>query len=460
MVKTFRCETVEALEAAIAEAGPDAMYRGQCKHWPPTGGSTSLVTSFSRSPCVPDLMIRWSHYAKRMLRRHVQGWEDRKDFATDQAILQHYGWRSFFLDATGDARVAAWFASHEFVSRPHGEMVEDCHEDPVVLISDLAEFIPANGEGHVYLISKKACRSAGIGYVHLSEIATKEGRPRYVCQDAYMVGHLEPSGLPEAVLLAHLVVPVAVLLSYANGLSTEDLFPEPEVDPVFSDLLEMPWVRVGPEDDSMPFFKRSLPLPEYKLHVRKHMPPTAAMYRPFWLGDLRDPADPERLTHFLCSAGVYYGTSSKPSSLPRLTRILEACDGLVVEVDGLVYFGGRGRYVKGVIVQKRPDNLIAVSEIGVEHPGLQIQDIGVFQGWHFRVQADGIWLREVHEDDCDCGSDEHDEQLKLLGRVEECLADGSIEHQSPGFYVERGVRRESDHSLMREVRASRAEVDP
>jgi hypothetical protein len=132
----------------------------------------------------------------------------------------------------------------------------------------------------------------------------------------------------------------------------------------------------------------------------------------------------------------------------------------VVEVDGLVYFGGRGRYVKGVIVQKIPDNLIAVSEIGVEHQGLQIQDIGVFQGWHFRVQADGIWLREVHEDDCDCGSDEHEEQLKLLGRVEECLADGSIEHQSPGFYVERGVRRESDHSLMREVHASRAEVDP
>ncbi|MEV5118006.1 FRG domain-containing protein [Stenotrophomonas indicatrix] len=459
MTKTFRCETVEELKAAISEVGPDALYRGQNQHYTHPDGATSLVTSFSRSTCIPNLMIKWSHYAKRLLRRHVQGWGDRKDLATDQAILQHYGWRSFFLDATGDAKVAAWFASHKFVPRPHGELVEDCHEDPVVLISDLAEFIPAEGDGHLYLISKKACRSAGIGCVHLSEIATKEGRPRYVCQDAYMVGHLEPSGLPESVLLAHLVVPVAVLLSYANGLSTEDLFPEPEVDPVFSDLLEMPWVRVGPEDDSIPFFKRSLPLPEYKLHVRKHMPPTAAMYRPFWLGDLRDPADPERLTHILCGAGIYHGTSSKPSSLPLLTQILESCDGLVVEVDGLVYFGGRGRYVKGVMVKKVEQDLIAVSEIGVEHPGLQIQNIGVFQGWHFRVKADGVWLREAHEDDCDCGSDEHDEQLKLLGRVEECLADGSIEPHSSGFYVERGVRRASDRSLMREFYASQAAAE-
>lgn len=430
------------------------MYRGQNQHFTHPDGSTSLVTSFSRSTCIPDLMIKWSHYAKRMLRRHVQGWQDRKDLATDQAILQHYGWRSFFLDATGDARVAAWFASHRFVTRQHGELVEDCHEDPVVLISDLADFIPAEGDGHLYLISKKACRSAGIGCVHLSEIATSEGRPRYVCQDAYMVGHLEPSGLPEAVLLAHLVAPVTVLVSYANGLSTEDLFPEPDADPVFSDLLAMPWVRVGPEDDSIPFFKRSLPLPEYKLHVRKHMPPTAAMYRPFWLGDLRDPTDPERLTHVLCGAGIYHGTSSTPSSLPLLTRILESCDGIVVELDGLVYFGGRGQYVKGVIVKKVEQDLIALCEIGVEHPGLQIQNIGVFQGWHFRVNAGGVWLREAHLDDCDCGSEEHNEQLRLLGRVEECLADGSIEHHSSGFYVERGVRRDSDRSLMSEVRAS------
>lgn len=456
MTKTLRCETVEELKAAITEAGPDAMYRGQNEHFTHQDGSTSLVTSFSRSTCVPDLMIKWAHYAKRMLRRHVQGWEDRKDLATDQAILQHYGWRSFFLDATGDARVAAWFASHKFVPGRHGEMVEDCHEDPVVLISDLAEFIPVEGDGHLYLISKKACRSAGIGYVHLSEIATKEGSPRYVCQDAYMVGHLEPSGLPEAALLAHLVVPVAVLMSYADGLSTEDLFPEPDVDPVFSDLLAMPWVRVGPEDDSIPFFRRSLPLPEYKLHVRKHMPSTSAMYRSFWLGDLRDPADPERLTYILCGAGVYHGTSPKRTSLPLFTQILESCDGVVVEVDGLVYYGHRGKYVKGVIAKKVDRDLVAVCEIGVYHPGLKIQDIGVFQGWHFRFKSDGVWLREAHEDDCDCGSDEHDEQLKLLGRVEECLADGSIEHHSSGFYLERGVRRESDRSLMREVHASQA----
>ncbi|EKQ61985.1 FRG domain-containing protein [Xanthomonas citri pv. malvacearum str. GSPB2388] len=175
------------------------------------------------------------------------------------------------------------------------------------------------------------------------------------------------------------------------------------------------------------------------------------MYRHFWLHDLRDPTDPERLTHILCGGGLYYGTSSLPSSLPMLTNILESCDGIVIEVEGLVYFGGLGHYVKGVMIKKIEQNLIAVSEIGVEHRGLAFQDVGVFQGHHFRVSSNGVWLREAHPDDCSCGSSDHDEQLKLLGRVEECLVDQSIEHHSSGLYVEKGVRRDSDSSLIRQI---------
>lgn len=154
----WRCDTIEELELTIRRYGPGVLYRGQAQHYPDIDGQPSLSTSFQRQGCIPDLMIKWTYYANRALQHLVRGWEENGDAATNQAILQHYGFRSFFLDASGNPQVGAWFASHRFESEIAANMVEDCFEDPVWLRTLNAKFVPSENAGHLYLISQKALR--------------------------------------------------------------------------------------------------------------------------------------------------------------------------------------------------------------------------------------------------------------------------------------------------------------
>ena len=443
------CETLEEFKSAIEQYGPGVLYRGQTQHYSGSGDVPSLLTSFQREGCVPDLMIKWSYYAKRALQHLVHGWKENDDTATNQAILQHYGFRSFFLDASGDPRVAAWFASNRFESKIAVNLVEDCFEDPVLLRTRDARFVPTKGMGHVYLICQNALRQSGIQAVHLSEIATHEGAPRYVRQDAYMVGPLIQSGLSGDCILCHITAPAEVLRDFAGEYSTGWLFPEPSDDPVYRELLAMPWEKMRyVSDDGLEAFWRSLELPEYSYHLQKHMPPESAMYRPFWTRNLPPPPDcltatTTKIVQILCGSALYHGVSAPRLILSQINRLLQEYDEISIELDGLVYHGMGTRYGKGVGIAKMPEDIVSVFEYGIDHPGLRIMGIGRFYGMHYRIDGNGGWERVLHEDDCACGSD-HAENFRLLGRVDASLGDGQLECVEPGLYVQKDIDPTSD----------------
>lgn len=443
------CETIKELRAVIEHFGPDVLYRGQAQHYLGSDGFPSLSTSFQRHGCVPDLMIKWTYYAKRALQSLVRGWRETGDTATDQAILQHYGFRSFFLDASGDPRVAAWFAGNKFESKIAVTLVEDCFEDPVLLRTLNAWFVPTEGTGHVYLISRKLLRQARIQAVHLSEIATDQGTPRYVRQDAYMVGPLIHGGLSGDCIVCHITAPAEVLRDFAEDYSVGWLFPEPSDDPVYGELLAMPWVKMRHvPDDGLEAFWRSLELPEYSGHLKKHMPPRSAMYRPFWTRDLPPPptcqtATTAQIAQILCGSSLYHGVSAPCFFLPEINKLLNDYDEISIELDGLVYHGMATQYGKGVGIVKMPEDVVCVFEYGVDHPGLRIMGVGRFYGLHYRIDSNGCWERITHDDDCACGLD-HLENFSLLGRVDAWLAERILECRVSGLYVQKGVDPTSD----------------
>lgn len=448
-METIHCETTHELRAAIERYGPGVLYRGQVEHYPDKDGLPSLSTSFQRHGCVPDLMIKWTYYAKRALEHLVRGWKETDDTATNQAILQHYGFRSFYLDASGDPRAAAWFACNRFHSKAAVDMVEDCFEDPVWLRTLNASFVPTEELGHLYLISKKSLRQYGVQAVHLSEIATREGAPRYVRQDAYMVGPLIQSGLSVDCLLCHVTAPAVVLRDFAGDYSTSWLFPEPSDDPVYRELLAMPWEKMRHvQDDVLEVFSRSLELPEYSYNLQKHMPPRSAMYRPFWTRDLPPPPGlkieaPLRVTQLLCSSAIYHGVSAPRTILPEISMLLESCDEISIELDGLVYHGMGTRYGKGVGIVKMAVDVTCVFEYGVDHPGLRIVGIGRFYGIHYRIDREGRWERVLHDEDCACGSD-HADNFALLGRVDVALSSGWLQRADAHLFVQRDLDAISD----------------
>lgn len=244
-MERLHCATRDELDQVLRRAGPDSLFRGQIEHHIRPDGAASLRTSFSRQGCTPPLMIKWNHYARKALSKYVRGWKPTSDTATDQAILQHYGWMSFFLDMTGDPSVAAWFASHRYSETQGMELVEDCFEDPVFAITRNAKFqAVTEGNGHLYVISRRMVRTHAMEAVQLSEIATHEGSPRYLRQDAYMLGPVPLVGLPEACIVAHISAPMSILQDVATGHTTASLFPEPEDDPIFGELLSLPWAKV------------------------------------------------------------------------------------------------------------------------------------------------------------------------------------------------------------------------
>jgi hypothetical protein len=168
------------------------------------------------------------------------------------------------------------------------------------------------------------------------------------------------------------------------------------------------------------------------------------MYRHFWLKDIpQDPEDTAHISHVLCSNGLYYGSSSLNLALPNLTKLLTKFDGVLIEPQGLTYHGMAPVYGKGIIIMKKAGDLLHISEIGLEHPGLQIHQIKKFPGLHFRVDDFGTWHRTSHLEDCDCGHD-HNDHLRLLGRVDEGLSDGRIAQQEENIYAELGVDPQSD----------------
>src|SRR5690606_8167371 len=119
---------------------PTWLFRGQTKHYVDANGNPSIPTSFQRLGCIPPLMFAWSHYAKSLLRAFTGGRYHDFSIGTSQAILQHYGWRSFYVDLTRSPAVACWFAAHRYADKVTIEMCENFEEDPVWLISRIAQY--------------------------------------------------------------------------------------------------------------------------------------------------------------------------------------------------------------------------------------------------------------------------------------------------------------------------------
>lgn len=416
-METVECKTPGELEEFFESLSPGVLFRGQTKEYLRADGGPDIRTSFDRHGCVPSRMLKWWHYSRAILSTYVKGFDGLTDLATDQAILQHYGWRSFFLDATTDSSVASWFAGNSYRSKPCGELIEDCFEDPLFVVRQRAWYEPADERGCVYVVSRKALRARGLQSVDLVEITMASGRHRCLAQSAFMVGPLN-GYLPDDCIVTRVFAPSSVFRDYAARFAErtcEALFPGPTVDPVMAALMSIPWVKREVDDDDngigMDFFDRGLPLPEYEVRDIRRTGSTTAYYRRFWLADA---AKPETLlaetTFYLTEEALYHGSASGDLVFPHVTRLLRERTSIAVEIDGLVrhpYAAGSTQYGKGIYLEALPDDVMFVTELAVDHPGTRPGGFGITRGCYFRVDEGFRWHQIDHPEQCDCGRPAH-----------------------------------------------------
>jgi len=422
----------QELKAALARFDDDALYRGQVKHYGSLQ-SPAMSTSFSRQGCDPGNMPKWLHYAYYALAALIDTPAQSGDLEFTQAILQHYGWRSWFLDASSDPAVSAWFASHAFSKQRSIDMLEDCFEDGVMLVRECASYAPSDGEGHFYVLSRAHLAEAGLKAIDLSAISLPNHRPRFHAQSAWLVGPLRQNR-PISTILAYIKGPAEVFRAYAQSRGVTDMarvFPSAVEDPVLASFLSLPWEKIRLPDDKdgggygLDFFHRSLSLPEYfREGYPKIMPPYYAFYRNTSIADGLE--DGQLYVHSVPEIAMY-GHADVTMQFPRVTAMLAEHPHVAFEVDALIRLPESGpahHYSKGISVVRAEDGTIGVGDLVVDHPGLQLAGVGVNMGWHYTADENGTWTRVVRDDDCTCPNAwRHEHHLSALAIIEHYLAD-------------------------------------
>lgn len=430
-LELHEANTTDELDKLLSSFGDAVLFRGQNSHYGEPG-KPSVGTSFDRKGCIPSEMLKWCRYCQNVLDAFIQ--EHRADFAYQQAILQHYGWRSFYVDCTSNPAVAAWFASHSYSEEPRLEMSEDCNEDPVWLRKRMASYAFNEGQGHLYVLDKQA--SAELGLIDLATLTVEGFRPRTVAQSAWLIGPLRKKPIPQNCYVAQITVPRGVLREFAasRGLvDTNNLFPSIAEDPILKVLLGLPWDEIKLQDGikDLPAFRRALDLPEYHPSYVKIASASTAFYRGAKILETQDSIDGNAEGGILVNIPdlVLYGSADKntPLRFPHIDKLIDENGTVAFEADTLIQHAQLGDlplYQKGVGVLRREPDLFEVCELTVKHPGLEMTGAGFTRGWFYRRQPDGVWSREKSPLECSCGSEiVHGQHISALHITEEYLKD-------------------------------------
>jgi len=441
--------TLDELETCFSKYKNGHLFRGQTDHYLDTNGNISLSTSFSRHGCIPPLMFKWIHYSKAIIRALGGGVYHRISLELSQAVLQHYGWRSFFVDLTKSPHIACWFAANEYDESKIIHMCDDYDGNPVYLIHKEARYSKTCHTGHVYIIDIQAIKRLDIGVYDLTEVLSDSdtGILRIHAQDACLVGNLNDC-LPPQCIKAHLVISQDVLIDYYhnNGVdSTSDIFPDRSQDFILQSLLSIPWNYI-PVDSAMPFYRRGLELPEYDNKFIKRLNPNVALYNNFWISNNRvEFGDAFNVIPFykLPEHG-YYASVDEKIDLSEINGLLELHNTFVIELDGLINvleLNIECEYEKGVIVEKVEADIVSVSGLVVDHPGTAVTGVAAVEGWYYQIDGDR-WTKIEHSDQCACNNNlRHELQFSLLRVLNESIKDKQIVAEDDFNYTHSDLTR-------------------
>jgi hypothetical protein len=146
-------------------------------------------------------------------------------------------------------------------------------------------------------------------------------------------------------------------------------------------------------------FKRSLDVPEYHDSYVKIVPGSTAFFCGASVTGLerveRCPSDGHLIP--VLEATLFGISHAGPLRFPRIRKLLTTHEAVVFEIDDIVQhvnMPGKALYQKGIAVAAREPTLIELSELLVEHPGMDLKRAGLNKGWFYRIRDNGDWIRE------------------------------------------------------------------
>ncbi|PHR85440.1 MAG: hypothetical protein COA59_00290 [Colwellia sp.] len=429
-------DSVDELETALSKYDDNHLFRGQVEHHL-NKGNVSIVSSFSRLGCNPPSMQKWAHYCDEVM-HCMFGPENKKQLTIDEnhAILQHYGWRSFFIDATKDITVAAWFASHDYVGKRELVITEDCYEQGLCCTVNNGLYKESIKDGFLYVISKSQLSKHNIDFHDLDKLGFSDFTPRYIAQAGVMIGSC--SEIPPIAITATLKVKNSILLEYAKRHSVGTLFPNRKKDKIYNVLLSTPFECTNNDSKSSLstfFYKRSLDIPEYDFEFTKINSPNIAFYNENY-AIKNDDVNNKVLR---CVDSFLYHTSiDEPDELDVLIKMLSINSTLTVECNGLLRlppFFDQPIYLKGARLSYVEKNLICIGGLTAKHQGATLNHIQLDDGWHYDIGGNAL-NRIKHNNDCPCNYDnKHKLALTILKKANLALRSGAFTISEDVIYL-------------------------
>lgn len=431
-MQSLHAHSVEDLEEYLKQFGSDFLFRGQTSAYFADDGLPNLNSSFVRKGCMPPLMLKWITFTEELLRRGGFDISQPAAMHFTQGLLQHYGWRSFFVDLTASPQVAAWFASHTLNSRFNWQFCENSFEEPVMLGVQSAHYDDHNGQGVLYVLSKSSLQHAGHELVSLVDDLTADTPTRFQVQQAWLASIFRTQRrLDPGTIVATITAPGNLFRSFAEAAgfaATNDLFPPPETDKILSNLLGLPRIEVPAQGFQTRFYVRSLDIPEYQNSFCKHLPPTTALYSPHWISDSIAGAENELWLHV--PESIFYSHTNFDIPMPRLCKYLDVSEVLNIESQGLICLPtpeGSLCYEKGISLRRKPDGTIEVCAISIDCVSSRISGCGVSFGYSYEL-VDGHLVRRPGPTDCNCGDPyRHQLHLRSMAVLEHELGSGRIQ---------------------------------
>jgi hypothetical protein len=417
---TIRVATVGELRANLKRAPEGALFRGQVQHYERPDGSVSLSCSQVRKGCIPPELRKWIFYAKETI-RSLGGQEPSSSLIG--ALMQHYGWRSFFVDFSSDPSVASWFACHVYSELNARENTEDCSGRPLTVLHRASRYDICGGDGNLYIVDPSLLASADQGALDLGTIFPGETATRLDLQAGWLVGPLTAPVVPSSIV-ARIVAPATVFRDHAQGGGFDEvanLFPPPEKDAFLCVFDAAPWEWQGNLEDGA--FCRELRLPDYHWSTRSRFGREYAFPR-------QNAVVMERGMTCLCPSGMFFaGPNMTDDGLPSVAQLVRREKFLAVQTEGLIRFPediGSDEYCGGVFVREAECGLFEIGAIVVKHPGLELEAIVGCSGMYYAVNEAGHFEAREHRNECPCGRAHRHEQLLTVVVALEWLLNNEI----------------------------------
>ncbi|MES2825680.1 MAG: FRG domain-containing protein [Pseudomonadota bacterium] len=435
MMRTIK--SLKDLRAIAAKYSSGYIFRGQTKQYVSKDGELSINASFDPKDWIPPLMQKWNLYCEEIL-LHLKDQDDEGDvgLTESQAILQHYGWRSSFIDFSRELDVACWFAANECLSELEQALVEDWQEVGLMTCHRTAAYREHTGYGYLYIVDSSMLAGINIGIEEFERFRFSDLDSRIERQSVAMVGPL--SSLSMSVVVDVLEVPIKVLRDYSSHLSQQLLFPNRNEDCFYKMLLAAPFTRSQQPEPSFGGFdryEREIEILEYDYTFNKRPAKNTAFYNPQYF---IDPQKPDAgVVVRVPDSFLHHAKVDLPNSIDNVLKLFGESKTITIETKGILsspIHHDRSIFLKGVVIQRVSNETICVSGLMIDHPGLTYAAIAAGRGWHYTL-VNGNCIQEKSEFDCRCNNKrKHNLQFSLLQKLQGAISQGLVSFQN-GYYL-------------------------